>query len=98
MHENIFSPLCPSCLYQRLKAICVLRVCAHSRNCVQLLDRNPPGSSVHGIFQARILEGIAILSSKGSSWPSDQTWVSWTSCIGKQNLYRSATRESLKQY
>ena len=32
-------------------------------------DCNPPGSSVHGISQARILEGVAISFSRGSSWP-----------------------------
>ena len=37
---------------------------------------NPPGSSVHGISQARILEWVAIPISKGSSQPRDQTWVS----------------------
>ena len=35
-----------------------------------------PGSSVHGIIQARILELVAISSSRGSSQPRDQTWVS----------------------
>ena len=35
-----------------------------------------PGSSVHGIFQARTLEWVAISSSSGSSWPRDQTHVS----------------------
>ena len=35
-----------------------------------------PGSSVHGIFQARILEWVPIFFSRGSSWPRDQTWVS----------------------
>ena len=37
---------------------------------------SPPGSSVHGISQARILEWIAISFSRGSSWPRDQTHVS----------------------
>ena len=36
----------------------------------------PPGSSVHGILQARILEWVAIPFSKGSSRLRDQTWVS----------------------
>ena len=36
----------------------------------------PPGSSVHEILQARILEWIAISFSRGSSLPRDQTWVS----------------------
>ena len=35
-----------------------------------------PGSCVHGILQARILEWVAIPFSRGSSWPRDQTWVS----------------------
>ena len=46
---------------------------------VQLCDPmncSPPGSSVHGIFQARILEWVAISSSRESSWPRDQTQVS----------------------
>ena len=45
------------------------------------MDYSPPGSSVHGIFQARILEWIAISSSRGSSRPRDQTRVSCGSCI-----------------
>ena len=36
---------------------------------------SPPGSSVHGIFQARILEWVAISFSRESSQPRDQTWV-----------------------
>ena len=49
-----------------------------------------PGSSVHGILQARILEGIVISFSRGSSWFRDQTQVSWVSCIGRQVLYHCA--------
>ena len=44
------------------------------------VDCNVPGSSIHRIFQVRILEWIAISSSKGSSWPRDRTFLSW---IGK---------------
>ena len=40
------------------------------------VDWRPPGSSVHGILQARILEWIPISCSRGSSWPSDWTRVS----------------------
>ena len=50
-----------------------------------------PGSSVHGISQARILEWVAISSSKGSSWPRDQTRVSY---IGRQVLYHCSTCET----
>ena len=45
------------------------------------------GSSVHGILQARILEWVAIPFSRGSSRPTDQTLISYTSCIGRQVLY-----------
>ena len=41
---------------------------------------SPPGSSVHGIPQARTLEWAAIFSSRGSSWPRDWTSVSCSSC------------------
>ena len=42
------------------------------------MDCSPPGSSVHGILQARILEWVTISFSRGSSWPRDRTWVSCT--------------------
>ena len=40
------------------------------------MDCNPPGSSIHGILQARVLEWVAISFSRGSSQPRDRTWVS----------------------
>ena len=43
---------------------------------------SPTGCSVHGIFQARILERVAMPSSRESSWPWDQSCVSCISCIG----------------
>ena len=42
------------------------------------MDCSPPGSPIHGIFQARVLEWVAIFFSRGSSWPRDRTWVSHT--------------------
>ena len=51
------------------------------------MDYSPPGFSVHGIFQARILEWVAISSSRGPSWPRDQTHISCVSCIGRQIRY-----------
>ena len=50
----------------------------------------PPGSSVHGIFQARILKWVAIFTSRVSSQPRDETWVS---CIARWLLTVWATRE-----
>ena len=59
-------------------------------NCFRLcnpLGYGPPGSSVHGIFQARILERVAISSSRASSQPRDRTHVS---CFGSWILYHPA--------
>ena len=41
-----------------------------------LKDYSPSGSSVHGIFQAKILKWVVISFSRGSSRPRGQTWVS----------------------
>ena len=57
------------------------------------MDCTPPGSSVHGIFQARILAQDAISYSRGSSWPRDQTHVSCASFTGRPILYYCATWE-----
>ena len=51
------------------------------------MDCSPLGSSVHGILQARILEWVAITSSRGSSLPRDQIHVSYVSCIARHVLY-----------
>ena len=56
-----------------------------------LMDCSPPGSSVHGILQARILEWVAISFSRGSFWTGDQTQVSY---IGRWILYHRATWET----
>ena len=53
-------------------------------SCVWLcdsMDCSPLGSSVHGIFQARILEWVAMPFSNGSFLPRDWTHISWISCI-----------------
>ena len=55
--------------------------CSDSQSCLTLgdpMDCSLPGSSVHEIFQARILEWVAISFSRGSSQLRDQTWVSHT--------------------
>ena len=51
------------------------------------VDHRPPGSSVQGILQARILEWVARPSSKGSSLPSDWPRFSYVSYIGRRVLY-----------
>ena len=57
------------------------------------MDCSLPGSSVHGVSQAKILEWVAISSSRGSYQPRDRTYVS---CIGRQILYHWATGEAPK--
>ena len=63
----------------------IVHVCAQLCLC-DSMDCSPPGSSVHGIFQARILEWVAISYSRGSSRPRDQTHISCIFCIGRQIL------------
>ena len=53
--------------------------CVHSVVSNSLWSHNPPGSSDHGIFQARILECAAILFSRGPSRPRDLTCIFWVS-------------------
>ena len=68
-----------------------------AQSCLTLCNHmgcSPPGSSVHGIFQARILEVGDISSSRVSSQPRDWTHISWISFIGRQNLYHWATSEA----
>ena len=68
-----------------------------TRVCLTLWDPtacSPPGSSVHRILQARILEWVTIAFSRGSSQPRDRTRISCISCIGRQILYHGATREA----
>ena len=80
----------------------VTLLCAQSHYCVvqsrptlcDPMDRSPWGSSVHGILQARILDRVAISSSRVSSRPRDRTCVSCVSCIGRQILYHCATWEA----
>ena len=55
------------------------------------MDCSPPGSSVHGIFQAGILEWVAISFSRGSSRPRDWTPVS---CVVGRFVTIWATREA----
>ena len=58
------------------------------------VDCSPPGSSVHGILQARILECVAFPFSRGSSRPRDRAHVSYVSCIAGGFFTSRATRET----
>ena len=75
------------CLWSK-HACSVAQTCPAPRD---TMDCSLPGSSVHGIFQARILEWVAISSSRVSSQPRDWTCVS---CIDRWILYHWATWET----
>ena len=83
--------LLPALIWSRVKIFeCVLV----AQSCLTLCDPiyySQPGSSVHGIFYARILEWIAIPFSKGSSQLRDRTRVS---CIAGRHFKLWATREA----
>ena len=77
-------------IYVHFKRFLFLYVCkvflclCYAQLCPTLcdtMDCSPPGPSVHGISQARILEGVTISFSTGSSWPRDWTWISCVSYI-----------------
>ena len=68
--------------------------CSVAESCLtlcNLMDCSLPGSSVHGISQARILEWVTMPSSRGSSWPRDKTLVS---CIAGGFFITNATWEA----
>ena len=90
--------LCITSFWKR-KSECLLMSCSMevkvsvTQSCLTLcnaMNCSPTGSSVHGIFQARILDWVAISSSRGSFWPRDQTWVS---CIAGKFFTIWTTRE-----
>ena len=77
----------------------IIRLCVHAtllQSCPTLcdpVDCSLPSSSVHGIFQARILKWVSISYSRRSSWPRDQTPISCIFYIGRQILYCCTTRK-----
>ena len=82
--------------WKYLRSINAKRISRESevaQSCLTLcdpMDCSLSGSSVHGIFQARVLEWIAISFSRESSWPRDRTWVSH---IAGRHFTVWATRE-----
>ena len=70
-------------------AMCAHSVVSDSLRAQRVVDSySPPGFSLHGNFQARTLEWVAISSSRASSQPRDRTCISCVSCIGRQILCR----------
>ena len=70
--------------------------CSGTWSCptLQAQGMKSPGSFVHGIFCARILEWVAISYLRGSSQPRDWTHISCISCIGRLILYHCITWEA----
>ena len=83
----------PSVMAEKVKNVKLLvaQSCPTLCNCMHCI----PGSSVHGILQARILEWVAIPFSRRSSWPRDRTRVS---CIAGGFFTIWATREGYYCY
>ena len=78
--------------------IYLLLCCSIAQSCLTLwepMDYGLPGSTVHGIFLARILRWIAIPFSRGFSWHKDQTQVC---CIAGRCFTIWATRKDLSSY
>ena len=72
--------------------------CEVSQSCLTLydpVDYSLPGSSIHGIFQARVLEWVAISFSRGSSQPRGWTWIS---CIAGRCFTIWASSEASEGY
>ena len=67
-------------------------------NSLQLYGLYLPGSCVHGIFQARVLEWVAISLSRGSFRPKDQIHIFSMSCITGRFFTHLATYETLYYY
>ena len=77
----------------------IYNACLHTKSlqsCLILPDPkngSPSRSSVHGVLQARILEWVAMPSSRGSSQPRDWIYISYVSCISRWFFTTSATTE-----
>ena len=99
-NQNHFS-VCFSCVFTFLEIIKHVWLCSVAQLCLTLcdpMDCSPPGSSVHGIFQARILEWVAVSFSGVSSQPKDQTHISCIYCIGRRIIYHCITWEALTKH
>ena len=88
-HQNA-EPWTPPSTEGKTWSTCELCVHAKLLQCgwlCNLMDCRPPGSSVPRILQERILEWVAMPSSRGSSRPRDRICISYVSCIGRWVLY-----------
>ena len=85
--------------YQRCGLACCACVLSRVRLFWDPMEYSPPGSSVHRISQARILEWIAISSSRESSRPRDWTHVSWISALaGSSQEVKPVPQNAIKEH
>ena len=80
--------------YRNVYLVKSVLCCSVAQSCPTLCNPmvcHQPGSSVHGILQARILKWLAISYSSESSQPRDQTHIFCVFYIGRQNLYHCTT-------
>ena len=85
------------CEYSSSADVCVIPSMIVAQLCPTIcdpMDSSSPGSSVHGMVQARTLGWVVISSSRASSWPRDWAQVSCNSSNGKWILYCWATWET----
>ena len=78
-----------------LEILCEVKWSEVAQSCPTLcnpMNCSLPGFSIYGIFQARVLEWVAISFSRGSSQPREQTWAS---CIAGRLFTNWATREAV---
>ena len=100
-HDGVITHLEPDILECQVEALLQTKLVekvVHTQSYPTLwdpVDCSLPGSSVHGILQAEILEWVTISFSTGSSWPRDQTWVS---CIAGRFFTIWAIREALTMW
>ena len=85
-HGFLQSLHCISSLSSHSLFIIVCVLVTQSCSLCDPMNCSPPGSSVHRILQARILEWVAISSTRGSSRPRDQNLIFRVSCIGRRVL------------
>ena len=84
------------CNFQHVSiSACSIIQCSVMSNSLLPLNYHPPASTVHRIFQVRILEWVTISYSRGSSKSRDQAYVSFIYCTGKQFPYHHAIWKAL---
>ena len=93
MEDNCFTMFCWFLPYSKVNLPRVLV----AQLCLTLCDPmhcSPPGSSVHGILQTRMLEWVAIPSSRGSSQPRNRTQVS---CVAGRHFTSEPPGKTMNQ-